>query len=51
LLGSEAIESIIDKRKHNFFGFMMRLNMMIEHCDGFDYEFADFNNWAGEVGF
>ncbi|HSU27242.1 MAG TPA: methyltransferase [Chitinophagaceae bacterium] len=47
-----AIESIIDdERKHNAFGMMMSLNMLIETGTGFDYSFADFNKWAKAVGF
>jgi hypothetical protein len=47
-----AIEGIIDdERKQNAFGMMMSLNMLIETGTGFDYTFADFNNWAKTVGF
>lgn len=47
-----AIESIIDnERKQNTFGMMMSLNMLIETADGFDYTFADFEKWAGQIGF
>jgi hypothetical protein len=47
-----AIESIIDdERNQNVFGMMMSLNMLIESGTGFDYTFADFNNWAKTVGF
>ncbi len=47
-----VIESIIDdERKQNVFGMMMSLNMLIETGTGFDYTFADFNNWAKAVGF
>ena len=47
-----AIENIIDdERKHNVFGMMMSLNMLIETGKGFDYTFADFNKWAKMVGF
>ncbi|MES2329500.1 MAG: methyltransferase [Bacteroidota bacterium] len=47
-----AIEGIIDdERKQNVFGMMMSLNMLIETGTGFDYTFADFNNWAKKVGF
>ena len=47
-----AIENIIDdERKQNVFGMMMSLNMLIETGEGFDYTFADFNNWAKTVGF
>ncbi len=47
-----AIESVIDdERKQNVFGMMMSLNMLIETGTGFDYTFADFNKWAGKLGF
>ena len=47
-----VIENIIDdERKHNVFGMMMSLNMLIETGKGFDYTFADFNIWAKTIGF
>jgi hypothetical protein len=47
-----AIESVIDdERKHNVFGLMMSLNMLIETGKGFDYTFADFSKWAKITGF
>lgn len=47
-----AIENIIDQeRKHNVFGLMMSLNMLIETEGGFDYTFDDFQSWGKEVGF
>ncbi len=47
-----AIEGVIDdERKHNVFGMMMSLNMLIETGKGFDYTFADFNKWSAMVGF
>lgn len=47
-----AIESVIDdQRRENVFGMMMSVNMLIETGTGFDYTFADFNNWAKAVGF
>lgn len=47
-----AIESVIDnERKHNVFGMMMSLNMLIETAEGFDYSFDDFDAWAKKVGF
>lgn len=47
-----AIESVIDdNRRENVFGMMMSVNMLIETGTGFDYTFADFNNWAKAVGF
>ncbi len=47
-----VVENIIDDtRNKNAFGLMMSLNMMIETPEGFDFSFADFNQWAKEVGF
>lgn len=47
-----AIEGVIDdERKHNVFGLLMSLNMLIETGKGFDYTFADFNKWAKIAGF
>jgi predicted O-methyltransferase YrrM len=47
-----AIESVIDnERKHNVFGMMMSINMLIETGTGFDYTLADFSKWAKQVGF
>lgn len=47
-----VIENIIDdNREKNAFGLMMSLNMLIETTDGFDYSFAEFNDWAKEAGF
>ncbi len=47
-----VIENIIDdERNKNAFGLMMSLNMMIETPEGFDFSFADFSQWAKEVGF
>ena len=47
-----AIENIIDdERRHNVFGLLMSLNMLIEIGDGFDYTGADFTEWATEAGF
>ena len=47
-----AIENVIDdERKHNVFGMMMSLNMLIETGTGFDYTFTDFDRWAKAVGF
>ncbi|TVZ26910.1 methyltransferase family protein [Gillisia sp. Hel_I_86] len=47
-----VIENIIDDtRNKNAFGLLMSLNMMIETPEGFDFSFADFNQWAKEVGF
>lgn len=47
-----VIENIIDDgRRHNAFGLLMSLNMLIETPAGFDYTEADFRNWANEAGF
>ncbi|MEQ8685791.1 MAG: methyltransferase [Imperialibacter sp.] len=47
-----VIENIIDdERNKNAFGLMMSLNMLIETPAGFDFSFADFSQWATEVGF
>ena len=47
-----AIENLIDDdRRHNAFGLMMSLNMLIETGDGFDYTGADFWNWCQAAGF
>tara|TARA_R110002049_G_scaffold85844_1_gene218252 strand:+ start:4271 stop:5308 length:1038 start_codon:yes stop_codon:yes gene_type:complete len=47
-----VIENIIDdERNKNAFGLMMSLNMMIETPEGFDFSFADFSQWAQEIGF
>jgi len=47
-----AIENIIDdERIKNTLGLMMSLNMLIETGKGFDYTFAEFTEWAKQVGF
>lgn len=47
-----AVETIIDDaRRHNAFGLMMSLNMLIEFGVAFDYTGADFTRWCKEVGF
>ena len=47
-----TIENVIDdERKHNAFGLLMSLNMLIENGDGFDYTPADFDKWAKNAGF
>lgn len=47
-----VIENIIDdERSKNAFGLMMSLNMLIETPEGFDFSFADFSQWAKEIGF
>ena len=42
---------IDDDRKHNAFGLLMSLNMLIETPGGFDYTGADCINWMQQVGF
>jgi hypothetical protein len=45
-------ESIIDDdRRHNAFGLLMSLNMLIETPGGFDYTGADCMGWMKEAGF
>jgi precorrin-6B methylase 2 len=47
-----AVDNLIDdERRHNAFGLLMSLNMLIEFGDAFDYSGADFDGWAREVGF
>jgi precorrin-6B methylase 2 len=47
-----VIENIIDdNREQNAFGLMMSLNMLIETEHGFDFSFAEFNEWTKEIGF
>jgi predicted O-methyltransferase YrrM len=47
-----AVDNLIDDdRRHNAFGLLMSLNMLIEFGDAFDYTGADFDGWAREVGF
>jgi precorrin-6B methylase 2 len=47
-----AIENVIDDdRRHNAFGLMMSLNMLIEFGDAFDYTGADYDRWCREIGF
>jgi predicted O-methyltransferase YrrM len=47
-----VIENIIDNdRRHNAFGLMMSLNMLIETREGYDFSQADFDELAQEVGF
>lgn len=47
-----VIENIIDdNREKNAFGLMMSLNMLIETNEGFDYSFAEFDEWTKEAGF
>jgi hypothetical protein len=49
-----AIENIIDNdRRHNAFGLMMSLNMLIELGaeGGFDYTEAQYDAWCKKAGF
>jgi hypothetical protein len=47
-----AVDNLIDdERRHNDFGLLMSLNMLIEFGDAFDYSGADFAGWARSVGF
>jgi precorrin-6B methylase 2 len=47
-----VIEAVIDdERRHNAFGLMMSLNMLIETRDGFDFTGADCCEWMREAGF
>lgn len=42
---------IDDERRHNAFGLLMSLNMLIETEAGFDYTGADCCGWMRDVGF
>jgi hypothetical protein len=42
---------IDDDRRHNAFGLLMSLNMLIETRGGFDFTGADCQGWMREVGF
>jgi len=42
---------IDDERRHNAFGLLMSLNMLIETPAGFDFTGADCQGWMKEVGF
>lgn len=45
-------DSIIDdERRHNAFGLLMSLNMLIETPGGFDYTAADCKGWMRAAGF
>ena len=47
-----AIENVIDdERRHNTFGLLMSLNMLIELEGGFDYTGAQFSGWCTNAGF
>ena len=48
LIVYEAI--IDDDRRHNAFGLLMSLNMLIEGL-GFDYTGADCRGWMADAGF
>jgi O-methyltransferase domain len=42
---------IDDERRHNAFGLLMSLNMLIETKGGFDYTGAECRGWMREAGF
>ncbi len=47
-----VVEALIDdERRHNAFGLLMSLNMLIETKGGFDYTGADCTGWLREAGF
>ena len=47
-----VFEALIDdERRHNAFGLLMSLNMLIETPGGFDYTGADCSEWMRAVGF
>jgi hypothetical protein len=47
-----VFEALIDdERRHNAFGLLMSLNMLIETRGGFDYTGADCAGWMREAGF
>lgn len=47
-----VFEALIDdERRHNAFGLLMSLNMLIETPGGFDYTGADCSGWMREAGF
>jgi len=47
-----VIENLIDDaRRHNAFGLMMSLNMLVEFGDAFDFTGADFSGWCSTAGF
>jgi hypothetical protein len=49
LIVYEAI--IDDDRRHNAFGLLMSLNMLIEGLEGFDFTGADCQGWMTDAGF
>lgn len=47
-----VIEAIIDnERRHNTFGLLMSLNMLIETNEGYDFTFADFEELGRQASF
>jgi O-methyltransferase domain/Dimerisation domain len=47
-----VIENLIDDaRRHNVFGLLMSLNMLIEFGDAFDFTGSDFRAWCQDTGF
>jgi SAM-dependent methyltransferase len=47
-----VFEALIDdERRHNAFGLLMSLNMLIETRGGFDYTGADGQSWMKKAGF
>jgi hypothetical protein len=47
-----VFEALIDdERRHNAFGLLMSLNMLIETAGGFDYTGADCRGWLAKAGF
>jgi hypothetical protein len=47
-----VFEALIDdERRHNAFGLLMSLNMLIETPGGFDYTGKDCSGWMREAGF
>ena len=42
---------IDDERRHNTFGLLMSLNILIETPGGFDYTGADCQSWLSDAGF
>ena len=47
-----VVENILDNdRRHNAFGLLMSLNMLIETAEGYDFSMLDFDVLAKEAGF
>lgn len=47
-----ALENLIDdERRHNAFGLLMSLNVLLELGGGFDFTAADFDGWCRDAGF